>query len=592
MIVPGLRPDIRISFDGHVGFAVLDFCKNATGTATEEKRKGALIATDLRLDDQSSLRETLALSDALDDDLVGESLRRWGIAAPVKLFGEFAFAHWDRSRGTLICARDIFGIRPLAYVYKPPKYFAFASLPRALHQTGLVEQRLDASAIAGQIVHSWVPGRSLCMDVARLPAAHALEVGTASLSLHRYWDVSEVPANLPPPNRRDAAQHLSELLLEAVRCRLPAGSPVGAHLSGGLDSSAIAILAARILREQGRTLRTYSFLSTPHETAIFEDEAPFVESVLQQESNLEWRSVRFPPANKWFWESVDRDRIVSTTPEAPENVVCQDASSNGADVLLSGWGGDEGATFNGRGALAEALIQGRWNYFLTEVFALAHARSWTPWQIFSGEVIPYLKPNRRLPPLIRHLRSLIAPPVRQQLGHVRDYAYHLGPDAAKNHRRLLASPLIAERAEDWATIGARYGIAFSFPLLDRRLVEFVSVLPGEYFIVGGATRRVFRDAMDGILPEQVRLRTWKLMPFPDQPLGVVEHQNELRRFLAKARLSESVRQIFLPDLLDSAVDSFPSAERLALGRCNESELLPVITMLMVLPAINYARQNF
>ena len=76
----------------------------------------------------------------------------------------------------------------------------------------------------------------------------------------------------------------------------------------------------------------------------------------------------------------------------------------------------------------------------------------------------------------------------------------MAPDGRENRWRLMTSPHIAERAEIWAQTGARHGLAFAFPLLDRRVVEFALSLPSEFFLRGGFRRRPFRDAMVDVLP--------------------------------------------------------------------------------------------
>ena len=108
----------------------------------------------------------------------------------------------------------------------------------------------------------------------------------------------------------------------------------------------------------------------------------------------------------------------------------------------------------------------------------------------------------------------------------------MAPDGRENRWRLMTSPHITEFAEVWAQTGARYGLAFAFPLLDRRVVEYSLSLPSELFLRGGFRRRPFRDAMVDVLPERVRLRHQKYQSFPSSIIDVAERKDE---FLARDR---------------------------------------------------------
>ena len=131
--------------------------------------------------------------------------------------------------------------------------------------------------------------------IRRLPAAHCLEVSRHGLKITRYWQLERALAGTRKIAPDEAARELRALVDQAVRCRLPRGGEIGAHLSGGLDSSAISVLAARRLREEGRTLHAYSFLDRQRNDIVLEDETEFGKAVLEQEGDIDWTPIR-PPA--------------------------------------------------------------------------------------------------------------------------------------------------------------------------------------------------------------------------------------------------------------------------------------------------------
>ncbi|MGH6867636.1 MAG: asparagine synthase-related protein, partial [Methylocella sp.] len=257
--------------------------------------------------------------------------------------------------------------------------------------------------------------------------------------------------------------------------------------------------------------------------------------------------------------------------DAPENAVCLRAEEQGVGLVLSGWGGDEGATFNGRGTLAELFLRGRWRTLAREVAALKRERGWPASRIFKGEVLSYVLPDRamrlaravtgRKPNLQTPIDRILSGPARRRLAAAGAQELSMAPDGRENRWRLMTSPHIAERAEVWAQTGARHGLAFAFPLLDRRVVEFSLSLPSSLFLRDGFRRRLFRDAMTDVLPAKVRLRHQKYQPFPSHILDLAESKDELLAQIDAYEQSESVRSMIDLAHLRRLVEACPSPER-------------------------------
>lgn len=600
MIAPGLDPSIRIWRDGPLGLAVVDFSRGGgASTPLTPDPEGRVLAADVRLDEPDALGRALHHTPCGDHALLLAALSRWGAEAPRHVLGEFAFAAWDGQTRMLLCARDALGIRPLVYLHQPERLFAFASLPRAIHGAGLIARRLDETALARQVLFTWRADDTLCEDVCRLPAAHVLEVSVGRLSIRPYWQLKREEAGSRPIVPQEAAQELRRLIDEAVRCRLPVDGPVAAHLSGGLDSSAIAILAARRLRAQDRRLLTYSFLARQSEGTPSEDEKPFVDAVRRQEPDLDWVPIHAPPFHRGLTARMDVDRLHSIEPDDPENAICAHAAAQGAQVVLSGWGGDEGPTFNGRGALAEGFLRWRWRYVAGEIAALQQTRGWSATQICRSEILPYLIPQslmnaqrrlrRRPVSFLGQLRPLLAHARAVGLAGGDPAALGSGPDGRENQLQLLASPHLTDRTENWASIGARSGMAFAFPMLDRRVLEFALSLPSALFLRGGYKRRVFRDAMADVLPEVLRWRHQKLVPLPELLTMTAGHADAILQYLDEAASHSRVRTLFDLGGLRAIVASLPSPDAIRAGTADRTGLT---TVLQLLPAIAYVKQHY
>lgn len=569
MVAAPLRPVTRCWAEGSAGLAVVDFAPTATRGPLAGPGAGQVLAADVRLDAPEELAALLGAPGVNDDDLLAAALSRWGSDAPRHLLGDFAIAQWEPATGRLLCARDIFGVRPFHYVWQPGKLFGFASFPAGLHAAGLVARGFERMALARHLVQRQRPDETLFVGVSRLPAAHMLEVTPAGLSLRRYWAPDARAAGRLKATPEAAAAEMRRLVEAAVRSRLPRTGPVGTHLSGGLDSSAIAVLAARALRDRGGTLRAWSFLDVQRNDIALEDETAFVQSVLDQEPDIAWAPVR-PARDDVDAGPYHSDVPLPLGPEEPESAVCADAAAAGVQVILCGWGGDEAATFNGRGALAEHLLRGRWRMLAREFSALKRARGASAAALLRGEILAFLAPvalhaafaRRRGAGLQDRLVSCLSPDLVAGLQADAAGMLLMAPDARTNRVRLIGSPHIAQRCENWAAQGARHGIAFAFPMLDRRVVDYALSLPSDLFLRGGWRRRVFRDAMQGILPEAIRGHHGKSTPFPGVSLIMAEQRDKLAGRLDAFAADATVRDLFDLDALHARIAALPDPEAL------------------------------
>lgn len=572
MDVPRLRPSLRLWRDGPVGLAVLDFCARGALPSALAQTASSTMAADVRLDEPAALACLLHRDRAeAEDALLLGALEQFGPSGLDRVLGDFAFACWDADTQRLVCGRDLFGVRPLAYAYQPGRLFAFASFPKALHGAGIATKAIDEDALARWIVLNSRHDDSLIAGIKRLPPAHVIAVSRQGISLSRYWQLDRAAIGTRQCSPQAAASELRRLVDEAVACRLPRNGEIGAHLSGGLDSSALAVLAARRLREQGRTLHAYSFLDRQRNDITLDDETEFVKAVVEQESNIDGTPVR-PPANRSVLDDpIDADTMTRFGPEQPQHVACGRAEAQGVGLVLSGWGGDEGASFNGRGALAELFLHGRWLALAREISALKRERGGRVVRIFRSEVLAYVLPGaitglarriagRKQSDLPTLFGRTLSDAARRRLAASGDEGLHMAPDGRENRWRLLTSPHLADRAEVLAQTGARHGLAFAFPLLDRRVVEFAMSLPSELFLRAGFRRRLFRDAMADVLPAPVRLRHRKYAPFPGSLIELAESKDELLARIDAYENNQSVRRMINLAHLRRQVEAFPSPE--------------------------------
>ena len=209
-----------------------------------------------------------------DTEVLLEAYRHWDLDFLPRLNGMFAFGLFDANRNRLLLARDRAGEKPLFYRANGAT-FAFASELKALFADPECPRRLDLEALDYYLAFGYVPGdRCLVQGIRKLPQGHALtlDLGSGALTTWRYW---ELPHAVGIDRHDDDAlvAELDRLLEDSVRLRLVADVPVGVMLSGGIDSSLVTAIAARV---SARPVKTFT-ISFPGSGAF--DEAPFARQV-------------------------------------------------------------------------------------------------------------------------------------------------------------------------------------------------------------------------------------------------------------------------------------------------------------------------
>jgi asparagine synthase (glutamine-hydrolysing) len=179
-----------------------------------------------------------------DTEVILAAYLKWGVACLEHFNGMFAFAIWDREEQILFLARDRVGKKPL-YYYRNEHTFLFASEVRALLSTGLVPRQIRPDAVATYLKYQTVPAPdTLIENVFQLPAGHYALVHRNQFSLHSYWSLLQPTRHFEKEDAAATRRQVKTLLQAAVGRRMVSDVPLGAFLSGGIDSSAVVALMA------------------------------------------------------------------------------------------------------------------------------------------------------------------------------------------------------------------------------------------------------------------------------------------------------------------------------------------------------------
>jgi asparagine synthase (glutamine-hydrolysing) len=243
----GIHVEPHLGF-GHRRLSIVDLAGGAQPMATEDGT--VVVSFNGEIYNHVSLRRELEASGhrfrtRSDTESILLGWREWGLGVLDRLKGMFAFALWDRERGELLLARDRLGEKPLVYGTLPDGTLAFASELSALVALPTMPRQLDPAAVDDYLAFGYVPDpQTIYAGMRRLPAAHFLLLrrGTSGVPApRRYWQPPTAAGAAPA----DVELQLAERLGAAVRAQLMSDVPLGAFLSGGVDSGSVVACAAR-----------------------------------------------------------------------------------------------------------------------------------------------------------------------------------------------------------------------------------------------------------------------------------------------------------------------------------------------------------
>lgn len=463
---------------------------------------------------------------ASDTETIVHLYEEYGVNCLEHLNGMFAFAIWDAPRQRLFLARDRLGEKPLYYSFNNG-LFVFGSELKAVTESRLVSKEIDVQAVDDYLAYGYVPApRTIYQNVSKLPQAHYCIVENGHLNIQPYW---KIKFGEQRPVSADTVEELRDLVNDSIRIRLRSDVPVGAFLSGGIDSSLIVSHAAELSSQR---LSTFSigfsesdFDELKYARQIAEryntDHHEFV--VSEVDENL------FPRIVDHFDEPFADPSAFPTwyvSKNAADNVKCV-LSGDGGDELFCGYGRYHGESlegfmdaiplglrratlgagasvlpnhFPGAGWLKRMSVGGaeRWQRTVGILEAEQRLRLWRP------EILQSLDTSA----------SLLAPFFNGSDFNGSDFN---GSKLDGRSQRMLADQntyltddvlVKVDRNAMWHSLEVRV------PLLDHRLVEYANSLPISYKYNNGSLKYPLKKLLEGYVPEDIiaRKKTGFSMP--------------------------------------------------------------------------------
>lgn len=458
-----------------------------------------------------------------DTEVLLNAYQEWGSSCLDKLNGMFAFAVWDNQKKELFAARDRLGIKPL-YYWQSGDTLILASEIKSLIASGAIPIEPDWTAICSPW-HYQVSPQTGFKDIKKLEAGHCLWFSKKGLSTQQYWNVEPIEVQR---SENGAVERLSDLLKDAVRFQMIADVPVGAFLSGGLDSSLIVAHMARLTQMPVKTF-TVSFASEDQKFEAGVDDSGYAREVADlfhcehQEITIDPDVVGLLPKMIWHLDEPLADPAAINT-----YLISQAAREAGVTVLLNGMGGDE--VFGGYRKHLACLVADKYNRLVPPSFSRFF------FNVTSRIYVANAQRGFKYIRWLKHFTKMAArdPEMRFMTADFAAVPPELYPslfEGAHENGCYGDLPAVVARTACLSSDGLSYltkmclddtkhfltdhNLTYSDkatmaasvegrpPLIDHRIVEFMFSLPPHYRIRGFKQKYLLKKCAEGVLPRRI-----------------------------------------------------------------------------------------
>jgi len=452
-----------------------------------------------------------------------------------RMNGQWAFAIWDGPRRRLFLSRDRMGVRPLFYT-QTRNTFAFASEIKALLACPEIECQLDLKSL-DQIFTFWAPlqGNTTFRNIHQLPPGHSMVVENGNVRISQYWNLDLVPENDGLDGREDTlADELLSLLTDAARIRLRSDVPVGAYLSGGIDSTFVTALVKQAVGDKLRSF-SVSFADTEFDESVFQQEASAFIGTQHSSVHCSQKDIAkvFPDV---IWHT--EQPILRTAP-APLFLLSRLVRQSGFKVVLTGEGADE--VLGGYDIFKETKVRQFW--------AQRPDSKWRP--LLLKRLYPYMDGIQRQSPaylkkffqitpedlaspffshlprwkLTAKLKGFLSDDARAEIRSCNAFgdlegmlpaSYStMGPFNKAEYleaKLLLPGYILSSQGDRMAMAHAVEG---RYPFLDHRVVSFTSRLSPRMKMKVLDQKYLLKRIATGLIPESIRARFKQPYRAPD-----------------------------------------------------------------------------
>lgn len=488
-----------------------------------------------------------------DTETIVHAYEEWGVNCLKKFRGMFAFALWDKKKKQMVIARDRVGKKPL-YYFMDDNRLVFASEIKAILEHPNIPKEIDLTALSDYLSLLYVPSpKSIFKSIKKLPAAHYAIIKQDSFMVDSYWDISFEPH--PFKNEEEMMEGLIDILEEATKIRMISEVPLGAFLSGGVDSSAVVALMAKSSVDPVIT-NSISFSVAEYNESQYARKVARLFNTDHHEMEVTPDAISIIKKLSWHYDEPFADSSAVPTyyvsKMARENVI----------VSLSGDGGDENFAgyrryyFDMRENMVRNLVPGLMRRVLFGTLGKLYPKADYLPQIFRGKAFIS---NVARDPVDAYFfsvsslyedqkKNLFKPGILHELSGYdsRDLFYDIYKNApADDHlSKIQYLDIKTYLCEDILTKVDRASMAVSLevrcPVLDHKFMEYAAKIPSGLKLKGLEGKHIFKKALKPYLPDDILYR--KKMGFGVPILEWL--RNEIKEFARELILGSEATDLY------------------------------------------------
>lgn len=511
---------------------------------------GLVITANARLDEREAIMDRLDIPkeerDKITDPLLLlRSFKKFGKDFVKDIYGDFAFAIWDKNKRELFCARDQMGVKPFLYYFQD-KIFVFSSELKSISRLPFIKAEPDYVMLYERILSIWEnPERTTRKNIFRLRQAYLLILQKAELILIQYWWPKYI-INKEFKNEDDSAHALWNVLERVLSDHIRGVEKIGVPLSGGLDSTTIvSLICCKSLRSPNR-IYAVSSLFDPKEFAVPDrDETQYIKEIIKHFPTINYSFIYSSELN--FLNNLEtkfnNHYTTVNTFNYVDEAIFNKFHQNSVRRVLSGFLGDITISNSSINPFLYLLFKFKIKslYTLIKQYKKQYSQSYL--QVIKAKILINILPK----PIIKLLYLIKGNEKKDdfQLNEVLilsgnrhkkrlckriDKSFHEPTSLDRKISHKIWPIDFNTFEEDWDCESSHYQLEISYPFADRRVIELLLQIPVEHFYAKGFQRGLIRLAMLGILPEKIRLRKTKGDYSPGHSQIV---QNELRNIISK-----------------------------------------------------------
>jgi asparagine synthase (glutamine-hydrolysing) len=508
-----------------------------------------------------------------DTEVILAAYITWGEECLHRFFGMFAFAVWDKKERKLFIARDRLGIKPLYYAHTSES-FLFASEIRAILASGMVKKELSRQGLHNYLTYQTVHApHTIVEGILQLNSGECATLQDGNFSKKTYWSLTGNEASREESDYDTVKKQVRKLLREAIERRLISDVPLGAFLSGGIDSSSVVALMAEVA---GRQVDTFSVVFKEEQF----DESPW-SNMIARRFNTRHHPMLLEPTD--FLDALPDALQAMDSPSGDgvnTYVVSKVTKQAGVTVALSGLGGDE--LFAGYSLFGDYLRLNRIPPFFWKIpggirrggsallhpFLKSHQRERVS-EIFSARsaCIEDVYPAFRKVLTRRELKGALFDRSVSNgnfAGRENDAVYQI----LKSQPGLKKLPLLSQLTvadistytqnvllKDTDQMSMAHALEVRVPFFDHALVEYVVQIPDKWKYPDYA-KKLLVESLEPLLPKEIVFRPKKGFDLPWK----VWMKNELRGFCEQKLKKLGERDLIAPKLLDHLWSEFSAGK--------------------------------